>query len=91
MGLCDESNKRNTRTAILFFLVAAPVTLYSVAEGGLPTLVSSALTGLVSGAVVAGVYYGYQCDFKLGECLGSGALSAGCGAASDIGALLGMS
>jgi hypothetical protein len=40
--------------------------------------------------VVAGVYYGYQCDFKLGECLGSGALSAGCGAASDIGSLLGM-
>jgi hypothetical protein len=89
MGLCDESNKRNTRTALLFFLVAAPVTLYSVGEGGLPTLVSSALTGAVSGAVVALAYWGYGCNYSLVKCSGSGALSAGCGAASDIGSLLG--
>lgn len=88
MSLCAEANKRNNTTLLIFFMTAAPLTLYLIGENGASSLVSSALTGVVAGAVTGGLYYGYSCG-GLANCVGDGALSVGCGVASDIGSLFG--
>ena len=66
MSLCAEANKRNRTTLLIFFMTAAPLTLYLVGENGATSLVSSALTGVVAGAVTGGLYYGYSCGGPTG-------------------------
>jgi len=90
-GLCDESNRRNNITMLLFFGAAVPVSLYIMTQGGVAAIEPGLVSGLVVGGIASGLYFGYKCNFNLGKCLGNGVESTGCGLWTDLKGLVGQS
>lgn len=85
MGFCSEANRKNNITLLIFAGVGVPVALYILSSDGVAGIETALLSGLISGGICAGLYYGYSCDFSLVKCAGSGVMSTGCGFLHDLG------
>lgn len=84
MTLCEESNRKNRITLLIFAGLSVPTAGYILAEQGIAGISSALIGGLVVGGLGAGLYYGYQCNFDLAKCAESGVGSAACGIWTDI-------
>lgn len=84
MTLCEESNRKNRITLLIFAGLSVPTAGYILADQGIAGISSALIGGLVVGGLGAGLYYGYQCNFSLVDCATSGVGSAACGIWTDI-------